>query len=173
MATGESSNYDLPFPLSEDPVNVHGDIKQLVEKLEAVLPLASYSQIAVSNNSGTNIQAGDPVYATGYLTATTVARATASTTQPILGLAKTNIATGVNGVVVVSGILEGTDLNPINTSSYSVGDILYAGEFGGLTKNQDPGGAVGIVLRVDNIKGLIVVEAKGNGTWGALKAGLA
>ena len=173
MASGESTAYDLPFPLATDPVNVHGDIRELVQKLEAVLPLASYSQIAVSNNTSTNIAAGDPVFATGYLTATTVSRATASTTQPILGLAKNNIAAGVNGIVVVSGILEGNSSSPINTSGFSVGDILYAGEFGGLTKVQDPGGAVGIVLRSDHTNGLIVVEAKGNGTWGALKAGLA
>ena len=101
MASGESSNYDLPYPLSEDPVNVHGDIRQLVEKLEAVLPLASYSQIRVLNNSGVAISAGDPVFVTGYTTATTVARATSSTTQPILGLAKTNIAIGVNGLSLI------------------------------------------------------------------------
>lgn len=167
MATGESQNYDLPYPLSVDPVNVHGDIRQLVEKLEAVLPLASYSQIRVLNTSGQAISAGDPVYVTGYTTATTVAKATSATTQPILGLAKTNIANGVNGIVVVSGILEN-----VNTSGFTAGDILYAGELGGLTTQQDVGGAVGIVAHAAT-SGLIIVEAKGNGTWGALKAGLA
>lgn len=167
MATGQSDSYDLPYPLAEDNVNVHGDIKQLVDKLEAVLPLASYSQIRVLNSSGTAISAGDPVYVTGYSTATTIARATSSTSQPILGLAKTNIANGVNGIVVVSGILEN-----INTSSFSEGDILYAGETGGLTATQDAGGAVGIVAHAA-VSGLVIVEAKGNGTWGALKAGLA
>jgi hypothetical protein len=167
MASGESTAYDLPFPLATDPVNVHGDIRELVQKLEAVLPLASYSQIAVSNDTETNIQAGDPVYVTGYDDATTVARATSATTQPILGLAKTDIAAGVNGIVVVSGVLEG-----INTSSFSAGDILYAGEFGGLTTQQDVGGAVGVVAHAAS-QGLVIVEAKGNGTWGALKAGLA
>jgi hypothetical protein len=167
MATGESQNYDLPYPLSADPVNVHGDLRQLVDKLETVLPLASYSQIRVLNSSGQSISAGDPVYVTGYTTATTVAKATSSTTQPILGLAKTNIANGVNGIVVVSGILEN-----INTSGFTAGDILYAGTSGGLTTQQDVGGAVGIVAYAASA-GLIIVEAKGNGTWGALKAGLA
>jgi hypothetical protein len=167
MATGESQNYDLPYPLSADPVNVHGDLRQLVDKLEAVLPLASYSQIRVLNSSGQSISAGDPVYVTGYTTATTVAKATSSTTQPILGLAKTNIANGVNGIVVVSGILEN-----VNTSGFTAGDILYAGTSGGLTTQQDVGGAVGIVAYAASA-GLIIVEAKGNGTWGALKAGLA
>lgn len=167
MATGQSDNYDLPYPLATDSVNVHGDLRQLVQKLEAVLPLASYSQIRVLNSSGTNILAGDPVYVTGYNTATTVARATSSTTQPILGLAKTNIDNSTNGIVVVSGILEG-----INTSGFTSGNILYAGPTGGLTASQDAGGAVGIVAHAAS-SGLIIVEAKGNGTWGALKAGLA
>ena len=163
----ETTNFDLPYPLASDPVNVHGDIRQLVERLEAVLPLASYSQVRVINNSGVTISAGDPVYVTGYSSATTVARATSSTTQPILGLAKTNMADGVNGIVVVSGILEN-----VNTSSFTTGDILYAGPAGGLTTSQDAGGAVGIVAYAA-VSGLIIVEAKGNGTWGALKAGLA
>ncbi len=167
MATGESQTYKLPYPFSDDPVNVHGDLRQLVEKLEAVLPLASYSQIRVSNVSGQNISAGDPVYVTGYNTATTVAKATSSTTQPILGLAKANIANNANGIVVVSGILEN-----VNTSGFTAGDILYAGTSGGLTTQQDVGGAVGIVAYAASA-GLIIVEAKGNGTWGALKAGLA
>jgi hypothetical protein len=166
MATGESNNYDLPYPLSNDPVNVHGDIQQLVEKLEAVLPLASYSQLSVLNDSGTNIEAGDPVYVTGYSSQTTVARATSETTEPILGLAKTDIPNGDSGIVVVSGILEG-----INTSGFAAGDILYAGVSGGLTITPDAGGAVGIVAHAAS-SGLIIVEAKGNGTWGALKAGL-
>ncbi len=167
MATGESNTFDLPYPLADDPVNVHGDLRQLVEKLEAVLPLASYSQIRVLNDSGVNINAGDPVYVTGYSSATTVAKATSSTTEPILGLAKTSIANGSNGIVVVSGILEN-----VNTSGFTAGDILYAGTSGGLTTTQDAGGAVGIVAHAAS-SGLIIVEAKGNGTWGALKAGLA
>jgi hypothetical protein len=84
-----------------------------------------------------------------------------------LGLAKANIANGANGIVVVSGILEN-----VNTSGFTAGDILYAGTSGGLTTQQDVGGAVGIVAYAAS-EGLIIVEAKGNGTWGALKAGLA
>jgi hypothetical protein len=166
MATGQSNSYDLPYPLAEDNVNVHGDIRQLVEKLEAVLPLSSYSQIRVLNNSGVLISAGDPVFVTGYTSATTVSRATSSTTQPILGLAKTSIINGANGIVVVSGILEN-----INTSGFTAGNILYAGTSGGLTTTQDIGGAVAVVAYASE-NGIISVDSKGNGTWGALKAGL-
>lgn len=166
MANGrvEGSSYQLPYPLATDSVNVHGDIESLVRQLEIVLPSASYSQVRVLNSSAEKVFAGDPLYVTGYTDTTTVARAKSSTTQPILGLAKNDIEIGVSGIAVVSGVLEG-----INTTGYTAGDILYAGEFGGLTKTQDVGGAVGVVAGA----GLIIVEAKGNGTWGALKAGLA
>jgi hypothetical protein len=167
MATGQSNSYELPYPLAEDSVNVHGDIQKLVEKLEAVLPLASYTQVSVLNNSGENIVAGDPLYVTGYTTATTVARATHATTEPILGLAKTSIVNNASGVVVVSGVI-----NEINTSSFSAGDVLYAGLNGGLSNQQISGGAVAVViLAAEN--GILSVDSKGNGTWGALKAGLA
>ena len=167
MASGTTNNFDIPFPVSTDFVNVHGDIEALANKLDIVLPTASYSQLAVLNNSGVAINAGDPVYVTGYSTKTTIAKATSSTTQPILGLAKTSIPNNNDGVVVVSGVLEN-----INTSGFTAGDILYAGPSGGLTTVQDVGGAVGIVAHAAS-SGLIIVEAKGNGTWGALKAGLA
>lgn len=159
--------YQIPYPLASDLVNVHGDIKSMADRIAQVLPLASYSQLAVRNSSGTSISAGDPVFVTGYSNKTTVARATSSTTQPILGLAKAAIPDGQDGVIVVSGILEN-----INTSGFAAGDILYAGSSGGLTTTQDVGGAVGIVAHAAS-SGLIIVEAKGNGTWGALKAGLA
>jgi hypothetical protein len=167
MATDATTNYGIPFPKSTDFVNVHGDMEALANKLDIVLPSASYSQLAVLNNSGSDIDAGDPVYVTGYLTKTTIAKATSSTAEPILGLAKTNIANGDDGIIVVSGVLEN-----VNTSGFNAGDILYAGASGGLTVTQDIGGAVGIVAHAAE-SGLIIVEAKGNGTWGALKAGLA
>jgi hypothetical protein len=167
MATGQSENYDLPFPLADDNVNVHGDIKQLVEKLEAVLPLAAFSQVSVKNTSNEVISAGDPLYVTGYTTATTVARAKHSTNAPILGLAKNSIAIGASGIAVVAGIIQ-----EINTSGYSEGDILYVDTNGGLSNTVGHGGAVAVVIYAAE-SGILSVDSKGNGTWGALKAGLA
>ena len=166
MATGESNLYDLPYPLAENPVNVHGDIQQLVERLEQVIPTASYSQLSVINNSNETINPGDPLYVTGYTTGTTVARAKHDTTSPILGLAKTTISNNSSGLVVVSGVVEN-----INTSSYSAGDILYSGENGGLTNQLHHGAAVGVVVYAAE-NGIVSIDSKGNGTWGALKAGL-
>lgn len=168
--TNTTGNFPLPYPESSDPVNVHGDIKDLASEISQTLDSLNLSviQVSVINNSGVAISAGDPVYATGYTTATTVSKAIPST-SPILGLAKTAIANSASGVVVVAGVL-----NNVNTTSFSEGDVLYVAEGGGLTETRPAGGsgAVGIVAH-SNVTGTIIVEAKGNGTWGALKAGLA
>lgn len=171
MATGNSQVYSIPYPLSSDSVNVHGDVQSLVERLEVILPPlgVSYFQIQVLNNSGVDLEAGTPVYATGYTTKTTIEKSLSSTSNPILGLTKTSIADDAEGIVVVAGVMEN-----INTSGFSNGDVLYVGETGGLTSSQPSGGsgAVGIVAHAA-AEGIIIVEAKGNGTWGALKSGLA
>ncbi len=163
--------YDIPFPEAGDAVNVHGDIQNLASRLEIVLPPLGVSlfQIPVLNNSGASIGAGTPVYTTGYEGKTTVAKALPETTSPILGLAKTSIADGAEGIVVVAGVMEN-----INTSGFSNGDVLYVGSSGGLTnvRPASGSGAVGVVAHAAT-SGIIIVEAKGNGTWGALKSGLA
>jgi hypothetical protein len=163
-----SSNYQMPFPLATDAVNVHGDIKSLVAKLEEVLPSASYSQVAVTNESGSTITVGTPVYIYDYTDKVIVKKATQSTTQPVLGLAKTEMLDGEAGIVVVSGVLEN-----VNTTSFSTGAILFVGESGGLTDTRPSGiaNAVGMV-GYSSTKGVIIIDAKGNGTWGALRDGL-
>lgn len=166
MATGQTNNYEIPYPLAADSVNVHNDIKQLADKIEAVLPAVSFSQLPAHNNSGETINAGDPVYVTGYTTAVSVARAKHGTTAPVLGLAKSQIANGATGLVVVAGIVSN-----INTSAFSAGDVLYSGEDGGLSSSTDHGGAVCVVIYAAE-HGIVSVDSKGNGTWGALKAGL-
>ena len=173
MATGNTSDglFNLPFPIADDPVNVHGDIQSLVNRLLLILPPLGLSQfqLGVLNNSGEILQQGTPVYATGYNNTeakTTIAKSLSSTTSPILGLTKTVIANGSSGIVVVAGVMEN-----INTSGFNNGDVLYVGTSGGLV-NTPGSGAVGIVAHAAN-NGVIIVEAKGNGTWGALKAGLA
>lgn len=173
MATGNTGDglLNLPFPIANDPVNVHGDIEQLVERLLIILPPLGISQfqLPVINNSGNDLPAGTPVYATGYdndAAKTTIDKSLPSTTSPILGLTKTSIADGSEGIVVVAGVMDN-----INTSGFNNGDVLYVGTSGGLT-NEAGSGAVGVVAHAAS-SGIIIVEAKGNGTWGALKAGLA
>lgn len=173
MATGNTNDgiYNLPYPLAEDPVNVHGDIEALADRLKIILPPLGLSQfqIQVKNTGGSTLVAGTPVYATGFDTVTTVSKALPETTSPILGLLKTSLANNSEGIAVVAGVME-----DINTSGFSDGDVLYVATGGGLTATRPEGGsgAVGIVAYAAS-EGIIIVEAKGNGTWGALKAGLA
>jgi hypothetical protein len=172
MTTYANSTTGVKYPLENSPVNVHGDLKKLAESLDAILPAygVSYFQIEVTNNSGGTIGAGVPVYATGYTTKTTIAKAIRTTTSPILGLLKNSTANGSDGIVVVAGVMEG-----LNTSSFASGDVLYVGESGGLTNVRPTGGsgAIGICAYAHNTNGIVIVEAKGNGTWGALRDGLA
>ena len=89
----------------------------------------------------------------------------------MLGLAKSTFATTTDGVIVISGIFSN-----VNTSSYSFGNILYTGTSGGLAATQPTTGgtAVGVVAKSHATTGVIIVgKPTGNGTWAALKAGLA
>jgi hypothetical protein len=167
MATTNDGVFNLPFPESTDPVNVHGDIKALADRLRIVLPPLGISafQISVINDSGETLPAGTPVFANGYSTTTTVDKCLPTTPEPILGLLKQSLTDGQSGICVVAGVMEN-----INTSGFSDGDVLYVGSEGGLS-NLATHGAVGIVAHA-SANGIIIVEAKGNGTWGALKAGL-
>jgi hypothetical protein len=167
MATTNDGVFNLPFPESTDPVNVHGDIKALADRLKVVLPPLGISafQISVINDSGETLPAGTPVFANGYSTTTTVDKCLPTTTEPILGLLKQSLTDGQSGICVVAGVMEN-----INTSGFANGDVLYVGASGGLTATSGHS-AVGIVAHASS-DGIIIVEAKGNGTWGALKAGL-
>ena len=170
----ETTIYDFPYPLSSDPVDIVGDIKSLAERIEAVLPTiaTTYVTIEVTNSSGATISKGDPVYLTGHTgTKPEVTKLTNTMNYPVLGLAQSTFATATDGVIVISGIFTN-----VATSSYSVGNILYTGASGGLTATQPTTGgtAVGVVAKSHATTGVIIVgKPTGNGTWAALKAGLA
>lgn len=181
MASGETTLYDLPYPVNADPVNVAGDIQALAEAVDAVLPSIGlpYHTIEVTNNSGVTINKADPVYISGFDGTTlkpeiTKSEASDLTTFPVIGLAQGAIGDSSDGVVVISGVFTG-----VNTNSYTAGDLLYVGSSGGLTATQPitattNSGVVGIVAKSNATTGIILVGAfKGNGTWGSLKAGLA
>ena len=180
MASGETTIYDLPFPVNSDPVNVAGDIQALAERIEFVLPTIGlpYHTIEVTNVSGVSITKGDPVYVSGFNSTsgkTEVTKSQANTigTFPVIGLAQATISNSTDGVVIISGVFTG-----VNTSTFAIGARLYVGTTGGLTSTQPVttttnSGVVGIVAK-SNASGTILVGAfKGNGTWGSMKAGLA
>ena len=166
-----SGDFNLSYPQAEDPVNVHSDIEQLATDVRDALEGLDMSiiQVTVINDESYSLPAGTPVYASGYNVQTLIKKALPSTTSPIFGLLKTSLASGAQGVVVVAGVLKN-----INTSSFVAGDVLYVSEEGFITNSRpvSGSGAVGVVAVTDSVSGVIIVEAKGNGTWGALKDGL-
>jgi hypothetical protein len=170
MASGESLNLELPYPLESDPVNVHGDIKTLVDKLDIVLPSASYVEIPVINKSGSTLPAGTPVFVTGHDgTNIEVDIFTPEVTNPILGLSKASMLNNAVGICVTTGILSG-----INTSGFSEGAVLYVGQNGGLTATIPTGGSPAVAINVvpDAANGIVIIGAKGSPTWASLKSGL-
>ncbi len=169
MATGRSTNYNLPFPLAVDAVNVHGDIKSLTERLDTILPQASYVDIPAKNTSSETIPAGFPVIITGHDgTNVGISKATAASSTAILGLSRTEISISGTGVVVVAGVING-----VNTSQFDAGQTLFVAENGGLTATQDGNQGTAIATVVNPaVSGSIIVGAKSNSTWGSLKAGL-
>jgi hypothetical protein len=175
MATGNTDDgkLDLPYPIAADPVNVHGDIKSLVDRLKIVLPPLGLSafQLSVINKSGQTLSAGYPVYVTGYSTKPEISYATQETTEPILGLLKQSLANNAEGVVVVGGVMEGINLS---SQEFTNGSPVYVAAQGGLSGTRPSTGnatAVGVVAGTGT-NGILIVQAKGNGTWGALKDGL-
>jgi hypothetical protein len=175
MATGSTTNYDLPYPILSDPVNVHEDIQSLAERLEDILSNVGvpFISLEVRNATGSTIAKGTPVYISGYSTKPTIAKCDSDNlaTFPVVGITQSAISTETDGVIIISGVFEGID-----TSIYTSGDILYVANGGGLTKTIPAGGsgAVAVVAKSNSSTGIIIVgQPKGNGTWGSLKNGLA
>ena len=76
------------------------------------------------------VNAGDPVYITGYGNLTEVQKAFASDPNKMgaVGLATANQSINSTGEIIIA-----SDFPDFNTSSYSVGDSLYVAAIGGLT----------------------------------------
>jgi len=120
------------------------------------------TQVKVINNTGSTIPIGSPVYITGTSSGQSypniaLAKADASSTSAVIGLANTAIANGAIGYVTSNGLVEG-----INTGSYTVGQVLYLSPYsaGQLQNTVPPTGLivqVGVVSYV-NASGSIYVK---------------
>jgi hypothetical protein len=122
------------------------------------------------------LPAGTPVYISGNVShggqmKTTVERYNPSSLthnpdSPILGLIQTGISALSDGVAVVSGVLQmnTTNIGTPGTKVYIDG----SGQLVGGRPSSGPARYVAVVA-VQGTQGLIVVQTKGNGTWGALK----
>ena len=120
------------------------------------------TQVKVINNTGSTIAIGSPVYITGTSSGQTypniaLAKADVASTAAVIGLTNTAIANGAIGYVTSNGLVEG-----INTSSYTVGQVLYLSPYsaGQLMNTVPPTGLivqVGLVSYV-NASGSIYVK---------------
>ena len=176
----ETPVYDIPYPTNSSPVDVAGDLQAIAERIEVILPTIGlpFHTFECTNDSGVSIAKGDPVYVSSFNSTSgkpevTKSQASSIATFPVVGLAQSAIGNGSDGVIVISGVFTGID-----TSSYTVGNLLYVGSSGGLTATQPisattNSAVVGVVSK-SNVNGTILVGAfRGNGTWGSMKAGLA
>ena len=192
MASGQSLNYPtMKYPLASDPVNVHGDIKVLVDALNDILPPLGMTSVAspVRNaSSSLTLPAGTPVFISGSVShdgklKPLVQKYNPSSPDhnpnfPILGLLQTDMlpasSTGGDAIAVVSGIIQ---MNTTVFGNVTAGTKIYIDDTGTLVAGRPatgPARYVG-VLAIRETKpngGMIVVQTKGNGTWGALKDGL-
>lgn len=188
-----ASNYptSLSYPIASDPVNVHGDFKVLVDALNNILPPLGMTSVAspVRNESSSlTLPAGTPVFISGSTShdgklKPLVKRYNPSSPDhdpnlPILGLLQTDMLpsspTGGDGIAVVSGIIQ---MNTTVFGTVPAGTKIYVDNNGTLVAGRPTSGParyVGVIAikatKPDG--GMIVVQTKGNGTWGALKDGL-
>lgn len=120
--------------------------------------------LEVRNTTGSTISKGAAVYISGHSGTKILidlADSDASGKYPAIGLAAGAIANNSDGEVTVYGELAGVD-----TSSYSIGDVLYLSSTAGVLTNTRPTSSVdavqniGRVARSDN-NGIIIVSGSG------------
>jgi hypothetical protein len=172
---GSTTNQNIPYPLANDPVNVHEDIQNIAESVDLLLTELQVPNLPlnVKNNNAFTLTKGTPVYINGYDVFPTVGKSISSDIQtfPVIGLIKSNITNGSSGEVIIVGLLENID-----TSLFSSGDYLYVGESGGLVNTRPSNGSsvIAIVGKSSLTEGSIIVGPikGGNATWGAIKNGI-
>ena len=176
-----SSNYPtMKYPLASDPVNVHGDFKVLVDALNDILPPLGLgaAYIDVRNTTGAAISQGTPVFISGSVSGKSLiekynpSSLTHNPDVPILGLVKNDIENNSNGLVIISGAVQ------MNTTGLgAAGTKIYVNDSGNLVAGRPSTGparyiAVVAIQATLALGGMLIVQTKGNGTWGALKDGL-
>ena len=122
-------------------------------------------QFNVRNNSGYDLDAGTPVYVTGYSAGNDrvlIAASSASnpSTMPAAGILSQDLVNNSNGKASSLGVLEG-----VNTTLFSEGDTLYVGVNGGL-QNTRPTGFTDLIQNI-----AFVLESATNGTLGVRSPG--
>ena len=121
-------------------------------------------RVEARNVSGSTIDAGTPIYISGYnvgveLIEIEPADATSAATMPCVAIAETDIANGTSGsVVAIGGVLD------IDTSSFTAGDRLYVDTTAGTFTTTPPASniqEVAFVLRSHATLGAIAANVQG------------
>ena len=107
-------------------------------------------EFRVRNESGATLEPGTPVYITGYNSGNdrvTIAAASASnpSTMPAAGIISNQLANNSNGKAMALGFLEGVD-----TSGFSVGDVLYVGS-NGFLQNTKPSAFTDLIQNIGKV----------------------
>lgn len=128
---------------------------------------ADVVHVGVRNISGSTINKGDVVYVSGYNAGQdkveiSLADADVSGAMPSIGLVEADILNNANGLVLVSGVLANID-----TSSFSVGDVLYVSTTAGAltaTKPAINGDLIQAIAKVNRSHaslGVVLVQGAG------------
>lgn len=146
MATGNTANYNLPYPVPTDPVDVAGDIEELSNSLDSFLTTPAFiNNISINGGSIVTSSATASIFNTGATTlniggAATVVNVGASAGQVNIN-GNFNIATGkvyeINDVTVLSASALGSGI--VSSSLTAVGTIT-TGTWNATTISVDKGG---------------------------------
>ena len=126
---------------------------------------SNHVEVYCTNNSGSSIPIGTPVYQTGVSgNNITIAPADAddSSKMPAIGMTTSTLADEAEGTIVVLGIVSG-----LNTSSFSAGDTVYVSTTAGGLTTTPPAGESGLiqnfgrVLKVNASSGSIAIMGAG------------
>lgn len=122
--------------------------------------------IDCKNSTGSPINAGTPVYVSGYYSANgkaliAPAIGNDSSKMPAIGMLNSTLNDGDEGTLGVMGVV-----SHINTSLFDIGDTVYVAATGGLTNTKPTGNNdliqnLGRVLRKDSSQGRIILLGAG------------
>src|SRR5210317_971959 len=152
---------DLNYPITDGT-----DGQALITDGSGVLTFDDIKSVAIVKNiSGTTLEKGTPVHATGSVgNTTTVIAASASdaTTMPATFVLDEQLVDDEEGRALLSGFING-----VNTAGFVEGGIVYVGENGGYTQTKPTGTNLiqnlGIVTKVDaNGSGYIYGSGRSN-----------
>lgn len=121
-------------------------------------------EITAYNGTGSTLSKGTVVYQTGVQgsdISVAAATNTSASTMPAVGIVIADIANAATGKIAVSGFVKQLD-----TSAFSVGDVLYVGASGALTATKPTGQSAliqnfGRAIKINAASGEILISGAG------------